>query len=201
MRLNSPALVNPMRDVQQRTSNTIGLPTLAQLASRIDAIETLIASMNKTSINQRSVASVINAVSALAYASPDVLTTVNVKGSITATNITSKSGTTITNGNITPVTGLRYLVIAFAALTLNAPAGQTIWSCTRIGASGSTIDGMQTATPSGERTGIAISVLEVIGNGASLNIAGRARVSGGTGTVNDAISAGIAIPLGALVEA
>lgn len=200
MRRNAPALIDPAKDVQERASAAIGLETVAGLARRIDVLERLVSGLNRQVIDLRDARAVTSLFDTIALGSPDVLTTVNVKGSITATSITSTGGTTITNGNITPIAGVRYLVIAYAALTLNAPAGQTIWSCTRIGASGSTIDGMQTATPSGERTGVAISVLEVIGDGASLNIAGRARVSGGTGTVNDAISAGIAIPLGALVE-
>lgn len=200
MRRNPPVLIDPVRDLNQRTDNALGLKTIDAIDRRLSALESLVSDIVRQRFDPADPIAIIGAVERLSRASPDVLTTINVKGSITATNVTSTSGTTITNGNIAPIAGLRYLIIGIAALALNAPAGQTIYSCMRIGASGTTVDGMRTATPSGERTCVAIDVQTITGDGSSINVAGRARVSGGTGTVNDAISIGIGIPLGAMVE-
>lgn len=193
MRQNAPRLIDPKNALQAVKERSFGIPDANDLLARIAGLDRLIGDQNRELQQLRSLLSIGQA---LSYASPAVLFTPNVKGSVTPTNVTSTSGTTITNGNITPAIGVRYLIVAFAGMAINAPAGQSIIVCTRIGASGSTIDGTRTTTVGGERWGISISFLEIIGDGSSVNVAGRARVTGGTGTVNDAISAGIGIPIG-----
>lgn len=143
----------------------------------------------------------VNQQEPISYGTPRILTTRAVKGAVTPTNVTSTTGATITNSNLGPLLiGVPYLVFAQADMDMNAPAGQSIIAVVRIGASGANVDGTRTATVGGERRGSAWDFQIVLGAGTSVNIAGRARVTGGTGTINDCISVGWAIPLGAMIE-
>lgn len=197
MRRNAPALVDPANTVRAATDRNLGIVTPHDVGAALDEMERLVGRQNRE-LNQAR--AMLAAAEAIAYASPNVLFTSSLKGTVTPTNVTSTGGVTITNSNITTVAGIRYLGICVAAMTLNAPAGQSIYCCARIGATGTTVDGMQTTTVGGERFGIAVAFLEFVGTGGSMNFAGRARVTGGTGTVNDALSFGIAIPQGGMVE-
>ena len=197
MRMNQPRLIDPKNTVLAATDRGISVtPEPFELMARLDELDKLIGGQNRELNRLRSLVALGGIFS---HATPDIQHTVNVKGSVTATNVTSTSGTTINNSNVTLAAGIRYLVIGWAGLTMNAPAGQTVISCVRIEAGGSTVDGTRTTTTSGERWGMAIDFKILVGTGASVNIAGRARVTGGTATINDAISAGIAIPLGAAI--
>ena len=196
MRKNPPRLIDPKNALQVAKERSFGIPQIGDVLSRLDELDQLIGGQNRELNRLRSLAALG---SIFSHATPDIQRTVNVKGSVTATNVTSTGGTTITNSNVTLAAGIRYLVIGWAGLTLNAPAGQTVISCVRIEATGTTVDGTRTTTTSGERWGMAIDFKILVGTGASVNIAGRARVTGGTATINDAISAGIAIPLGAAI--
>ncbi len=197
MRQNAPALIDPHDAVRRATDRNLGIPQQHDVQATLAQFERLFGQQNRE-LNQ--LRGMLAMAEVMAYASPDILTTMSLKGNMTATNVTSTSGTTITNSNMTLTAGVRYLVVAIAGMAMNAPAGQSIVCCTRIGSAGATIDGTMTTTVGGERWGMSISFLNVVGTGGSLNIAGRARVTGGTGTINDAISAGIAIPQGAMVE-
>ena len=196
MRKNAPRLIDPKNALQVAKERSFGIPQIGDVLSQLDELDQLIGGQNRELNRLRSLAALG---SIFSHATPDIQTTSNVKGSVTATNVTSTGGTTITNSNVTLAAGIRYLVIGVAGLTLNAPAGQTVISCVRIEATGPTVDGTRTTTTSGERWGMAIDFKILVGTGASVNIAGRARVTGGTATINDAISAGIAIPLGAAI--
>jgi hypothetical protein len=199
MRRNAPHLIDPKRAAIAVIDRSLVGTSDVQLLDRLDQMERRINEL--TNILSRQLPVTLPQEFPLSWASPLVLQTSNVKGSVTATNVTSTSGTTITNSNIGPlIAGIPYQVFAFAGMAINAPAGQTIITCARIEATGSTIDGTRTTTTGGERWGIAVDSKVVMGTGASINIAGRARVTGGTGTVNDAISYGWAIPLGAMIE-
>jgi hypothetical protein len=195
MRRNAPRLIDPKNDAMRHTDHQLGIELPMEHGDRLSEVERQIADLNWQVQNLRSRLQVVEP---FAFASPGILTTFNLKGSVTATNITGT--TTVTNSNIGPlIAGMPYLVIAIAQMGMNAPAGQTIYAAVRIEAGGTTVDGTQTQITSGERDGMAIDFKTVVGTGASINIAGRARVTSGTGTVSDAISVGIAIPLGAMV--
>lgn len=198
MRRNTPALIDPSRATSAVVDRSLGAPSAADTADRLDQLERRIYEL--TRVVERSQSKPLTSIhSLLSFASPGILTTFALKGSVTATNITTP--TTVTNSNLGPlIAGTRYLVIAIAQMGMNAPAGQTIYAAVRIEASGTTVDGIQTQITAGERDGMAIDFKEITGTGASINIAGRARVTSGTGTVTDCISVGIAIPLGAMIE-
>lgn len=196
-RRNAPRLIDPREQMMAGTDDRLGIVTPGELLARIEAQDRIIAQMRDDMARRLPIELPYERIS---YATPQILTTVNVKGTATTTNVSSTSGTTITNSNLGPLLlGIPYLVIAWAFMGLTAPAAQTIYACVRIEASGTTVDGTQTSLTSGERDGMAIDYKVVMGTGSSINIAGRARVTGGTGTVNDCISTGIAIPLGAMV--
>jgi hypothetical protein len=202
-RRNAPRLIDPMNDVLSGTDGRLGIVSTHDLLARIEALERTIARMNDDAQRRLPIDLPYERVPApeTSFATPLILTTFNLKGAATGTNVTSTTGTTITNSNIGPlVLGIPYLVIAMAFMAITAPAGQTIYACVRIEAGGTTVDGTQTALSSGERDGVAIDFKTVMGTGSSINIAGRARVTSGTGVVNDALSIGIAIPLGAMIE-
>lgn len=196
-RQNPPALIEPVNSVRRMTDKRLGVRSDRDVIDQLDELLRVAGDQNREVARLRSM---VSAAGVLSMASPNIVTTYSAKGSITATNVTSTTGTTITNSNMTLIAGVRYLVIAVAGLTLNAPAGQSIISVVRIEATGANTDGTRTATVSGERWGMAFDAKEVVGSGSSINIAGRARVTSGTGTVNDAISFGIAFPLGGMVE-
>lgn len=196
-RRNAPRLIDPRDQMDAGMRRQLGIIEPADLLARIETLEREFARMRDEAARRLPIELPYERIS---YATPEILRTVNVKGAATGTNVTSTSGTTITNSNLGPLLlGIPYLVIAWAHMGITAPAGQTIYACVRIEASGSTVDGTQTTLTSGERDGMAIDYKIVQGTGSSINIAGRARVTGGTGVVNDAISTGIAIPLGAMI--
>lgn len=198
MRRNAPNLIDPSRATSAVVDRSLGAPSEADTANRLDQLERRIYELTREVERLRSG---IVAPAVFSFASPLALTTTNLKADVSPTNVTSTTGTTITSSNVGPlVAGMPYLVIAFAGMAINAPSGQTIITCVRIEAGGTTNDGTRTTTVGGERWGIAFDAKTVMGTGASINIAGRARVTSGTGTVNDAISYGIAIPLGAMIE-
>lgn len=197
-RQNRPAMVDPRNTIQAATDRQLGISTPVALEDRIAELERQIAAQNQTIA--RLLRQTIRE-EPIGFVTPQVLTTRSVKGAVTATNVTSTTGTTITNSNLPALLiGVPYLVFAESDMDMNAPAGQSIIACVRIGSSGATIDGTRTATVGGERRGTAWDAQIIIGTGASVNIAARARVTGGTGTVNDCISFGWAIPLGAMVQ-
>lgn len=114
----------------------------------------------------------------------------------TAQSVSSTTGTTIVNFNLGPlVAGVPYLVKMACHIALNAPSSGFIYAVARIEASGTNVDGMDTGTVSGERTMAAFAQKIVIGTGASINIAGRARVTSGTGSANSGLVWAEAIPL------
>lgn len=200
MRRNAPSLVDPKNTVTGRTDRQLGIVAPVSIEERLADLERQMASQNQIITHLLGMA---GQGAQINYASPLVLTTFNVKGSVTTTNVTATSpnGDTITNSNLGPlVVGMPYLIVAVSGMALNAPASQSIIACVRIQASGTTTAGTRTTTASGERWGMAVDFKTVVGAGSSINIAGRARVTGGTGTVNDAFSFGIAIPLGGMVE-
>lgn len=197
MRQNRPALVDPRNTIQAATDRQLGIGTPVALEDRIAELERQIAAQNQT------IARLLRQTirdEPIGFVTPQVLTTRGVKGSMTTTNSTT-GGATITNSNLGPLLiGVPYLVIAIAGMALNAPSGKTIYACVRIEASGTTVDGTQTTTVGGERWGLAMDMKVVMGAGSSINIASRSRTSSGTGTVNDAMHAAWAIPLGAMVQ-
>lgn len=196
-RRNAPALIDPRNALRSIADKQLGDINPYDLLARIESLEHTISQMSDDDARNLP----ISFPQEIMRASPLILTTSNVKGSVTPTNVTSTTGTTITNSNTNPLLiGIPYLVFATSGMAINAPAGQTMIVCVRIEAAGTTVDGTRTTTVGGERWGMAWDFKVVMGTGASINIAGRARVTGGTGTVNDAMSAGWAIPLGAMVE-
>lgn len=198
MRRNAPSLIDPRNAVLSRTDRQLGISEPVDIMARLDRLERELASQNQT-LNR--LLGMVDRDDQISYGTPQILTTRAVKGAVTATNVTSTTGLTITNSNLPALAiGVPYLVFAEADMDMNAPAGQSIIACVRIGAAGATVDGTRTATVGGERRGTAWDFQIVIGTGAVVNIAGRARVTGGTGTINDCISVGWAIPLGAMIE-
>jgi hypothetical protein len=197
MRQNTPALIDPRNTVQSSTDRQLGVVSPVSIEDEIAELKRHLTAQNAEIARLRSM---FGGQRDLTYASPQILTTRGVKGSMSTTNSTT-GGATITNSNLGPlIAGIPYLVIAIAGMALNAPAGQTIYACVRIEASGTTVDGTQTTTVGGERWGIAMDMKVVMGAGSSINTASRSRTSSGTGTVNDAMHAAWAIPLGAMIE-
>lgn len=198
MRLNPPRMVNPVESVRRQTGRALGIQDMFELTNRLGQIDETIRRFGRQMASADEVESALDDVSRIA---PLIQHTVSVKGSMTPTAVSSTSGTTIVNSNIGPlIAGVPYLIVAFAGMALNAPAGQSIIACTRIDSSGSTIDGTRTTTVGGERWGMGMSFLTVVGTGSTVNVAGRARVTGGSGSINDAISAAMAFPLGGWIE-
>ena len=135
MRKNAPRLIDPKNALQVAKERSFGIPQIGDVLSQLDELDQLIGGQNRELNRLRSLVALG---SIFSHATPDIQTTSNVKGSVTATNVTSTGGTTITNSNVTLAAGIRYLVIGVAGLTLNAPAGQTVISCVRIEATGTT---------------------------------------------------------------
>lgn len=196
-RRNAPALIDPRNALRSIADKQLGDINPYDLLARIESLEHTISQMSDDDARNLP----ISFPQEIMRASPLILTTSNVKGSVTPTNITSTSGTTVANSNIGPLLlGIPYVIVAYAEMDMNAPAGQSIIAVSRIGSSGANVDGTRTATVGGERRGSAVSFLVTMGAGSSVNVAARARVTGGTGTINDAMSWGIAFPLGAMLE-
>jgi hypothetical protein len=197
MRRNPPTLVNPEDVVFAATDRQFGVTPRQTLEERLAAVERLLAQRDGERSHAPRPAPAGALLAALAYATPGLPAVKAAKGSITADSVSSTTGTTIVNGNTSSVlaAGVPYLVIGVAAMAANAPSGQSIISQVRIEASGTNTEGMRTATVSGERTLVAVEIKTVVGTGATINIAGRARVTGGTGSINDAVVFGLCIPL------
>lgn len=113
-----------------------------------------------------------------------------------ATSVTSTTGATIVNFNTEPLqAGVRYRIWGIYVAASNADPAGLIYPCVRLQATGSTVDGFPTGTAGGERTLVAFDSKEIIGTGSTENIAGRSRVSSGTGSVNGAIVFGGVFPI------
>lgn len=106
------------------------------------------------------------------------------------------SSTTVANFNLGPLTsGVTYHIVAKTDMQGNAPSGGYITAQIRIEASGTTVDGMQQGTESGERPISAVAFKTVVGTGSSINIAARAQSTTGTGSITDALVWAVATPL------
>lgn len=105
----------------------------------------------------------------------------------TAQNI-GTSSTTWGNFNLGPlVNGVTYDVEAHSSVAGNASSTGFIKGQIRIEAGGTVVDGMDTGTENGERTLEAHTHKVVVGAGSSINIAGRAQSTAGTGYVNSGL--------------
>jgi len=114
--------------------------------------------------------------------------TAPLTGKVVVDHTAQSIGTTSTTWgsfNLGPlVSGVVYDVEAHASVAANASATGFITSQIRIEAAGTVVDGMDTGTQNGERTLEAHDFKSVTGTGATINIAGRAVSSSGTGSVN-----------------
>jgi hypothetical protein len=196
-RRNPPTLVDPTDVVTRATDRQLGITPSRSIEERLATLERLLARQDREvarALRQTPAGALL---AGLAYATPGLPKVQAAKGSVTADSVTSTTGTTIVNGNTDKalVAGVPYLVIGVAAMAANAPSGQSIISQVRIEASGSNTEGMRTTTVGGERTLVAVDIKTVVGTGSTINIAGRARVTGGTGSINDAVVFGVCVPL------
>lgn len=117
--------------------------------------------------------------------------TAPITGKAVVDHTAQSIGTTSTtwgNFNLGPlVSGVVYDVEAHASVAANASSTGFITCQVRIEAGGTVVDGMDTGTENGERTLEAHDFKSVTGTGATINIAGRAVSSSGTGSVNSGV--------------
>jgi hypothetical protein len=207
MRQHAPTLVRPMSAVEKATERNTGILTMLDLATDIAALKRDVADLRatiaRTSEPSFDIAAMLTQIGlsdplqSIDYITAGPIPGSTVKGSTSPASVTSTTGTTITSFNLGPlIENVPYAVIAVASMAANADPAGFIFSMVRIGASGTSVDGMQTGTASGERTLVAPTGTVVIGAGSTINIAARARLSAaGAGSVNDASVWALAIPL------
>jgi len=201
MRQNKPTLVDPNNTVTRQTDQTLGIPTLHSLDLRLSAVERAMSLLtqrldavppSQTFTNMEALLGVLE------FIVPGLVWNKGIKGSVTPTSVTGTSAVTIVSASLGPLAkGVQYLVLALAANASNADPAGFIYACSRIEAAGTTDDGMQTGTASGERTLMSFSGKLVVGTGVTITNSSRARLSAaGSGSVNDAAILTLGIPTG-----
>jgi hypothetical protein len=192
MRKNPPKLIQPDAVVSRATDRSLGLRSQLQLQRELDQLGRRV---NVPVSAADSADPFANGVPAHLHPFSGILTG-STKWDHTAQTITSTTGTTVGNFNLGPLlAGVSYQVKMHCEMAANAPSGFLIYAVARIEASGTNVDGMDTATVGGERTLTAFDAKIVVGTGASINIAARSRVTGGTGSINSGLAWAEAIPL------
>lgn len=190
-RKHAPRLVNPEQVVRRETDRALGVPSQAQLRRELERLA-------RRAVDAPTTALLLNSDGSVAgHAHPFLPIMENgTKWDHTAQTITSTTGTTVGNLNTgILLAGVPYQVTMRTEMAANAPSGFFIYAVARIEASGTNTDGMDTGTVNGERTLVAYDQKIVIGTGATINIAGRARVTGGSGSINSGLVSYRAIPL------
>lgn len=200
-RQNKPTMLNPLDTVRKVTDQSLGIPSTLDTDRRIATLERAVVLLTQR-LDSRSApsplagASMTDIMSVFEYIIPGVVYGKSVKGSVTPTAITSTTGTTVTSFSLGPLQkGVPYLVFAVGKVNANADPTGFIYAMIRIVNSGAGIDGEQTGTASGERALEAPNGATVVGEGASINVAVRSRVTTGSGSVNDASVWAVGVPL------
>ena len=201
-RQNQPTLLNPLDTVRKQTDQSLGIPSTIDTESRLAALERETVQMKR--LIERLLmpsaplagADMTDILSVLEFIVPGIVRGKAVKGSVTPTAVTSTTGTTITSFNLGPLMkGVPYVVFGVAKVNANADPTGYIFAMIRIVNSGAGVDGEQTGTAAGERALVSPNGLEVVGDGTSINVAVRARVTTGSGSVNDASVWAVGIPM------
>jgi hypothetical protein len=207
MRTHKPDLVRPSDTVFNATNKQFGVPTLRDLMREIDQLKRNQAVLQST-LSAITIPSGQDLLDELGLQT-DPLSNIDfkfaqpvfaraLKGSVTATVITSTSGTTVTSANTSDrlIGGVPYLCFGVGKINANADPTGFIISLIRMEATGTSEEGERTGTAAGERGLSAPATARIIwGNDTTINFAVRAKVDTGTGSVNDASVWGICLPL------